>query len=80
VNLVVPHQANIRIIEACGRKLKIPMDQIAVTVDQWANTTAATIPTTLDWALEEGRVKPGDTVVLATFGAGFTWGSALLKA
>lgn len=80
VDLVVPHQANIRIIEACGRKLKIPMDQIAVTVDQWANTTAATIPTTLDWAITEGRVAPGSTVVLATFGAGFTWGSALLRA
>ena len=78
--LVVPHQANIRIIEACSRRLKVDMDRIAVTVDKWANTTAATIPTTLDWALEEGRVKPGDTIVFAAFGAGFTWGSALLRA
>ncbi len=79
VDIVVPHQANIRIIEACGRKLKIPMDRIAVTVDQWANTTAATIPTTLDWCLEHGRIPKGGNVVLATFGAGFTWGSALLR-
>jgi 3-oxoacyl-[acyl-carrier-protein] synthase III len=78
--LVVPHQANIRIIEACSRRLKVDMGRIAVTVDKWANTTAATIPTTLDWALQEGRVKSGDTVVFAAFGAGFTWGSALLRA
>ena len=80
VALVVPHQANIRIIEACGRRLKIDMARIAVSVDKWANTTAATIPTTLDLALQEGRVKPGDTVVFAAFGAGFTWGSVLLRA
>jgi 3-oxoacyl-[acyl-carrier-protein] synthase-3 len=80
VDLVVPHQANIRIIEACGRKVKVPMERIAVTVDRWANTTAATIPTTLDWCIEEGRVPPGGNIVLATFGAGFTWGSALLRA
>ncbi len=80
VALVVPHQANIRIIEACGRRLKVDMGRIAVSVDRWANTTAATIPTTLDLALEEGRIKPGDLVVFAAFGAGFTWGSALLRA
>ena len=82
VDLVVPHQANIRIIEACSRKLKIPMERIAVTVEHWANTTAATIPTTLDYVLTDqpGRIKPGDAVVLTTFGAGFTWGAALLRA
>lgn len=82
VDLVIPHQANIRIIEACSRKLKVPMERIAVTVDQWANTTAATIPTTLDWVLTDqpDRIKSGDTVVFTTFGAGFTWGSALLRA
>lgn len=79
VDLVVPHQANIRIITAAARRLGIPMERVAVTVDRWANTTAATIPTTLDLVLREGRVKPGDTVVLCTFGAGFTWGAALLQ-
>ncbi|MCP4869377.1 MAG: ketoacyl-ACP synthase III [Proteobacteria bacterium] len=79
IALFVPHQANIRIVEACGRRLKIPPEKLVVTVDRWANTTAATIPTSLDLALEEGRVKPGDKVVMATFGAGFTWGAALLQ-
>jgi 3-oxoacyl-[acyl-carrier-protein] synthase-3 len=76
---VVPHQANIRIIEACYRRLKMPADRVIITVAQWANTTAATIPTSLDFALREGKVQPGDKVVLATFGAGFTWGSVLLQ-
>jgi 3-oxoacyl-[acyl-carrier-protein] synthase-3 len=79
VALVVPHQANIRIIDAAARRLKIPKDRVMVTVEKWANTTAATIPTSLDLALEQGRVKPGDIVVLCTFGAGFTWGAALLQ-
>jgi len=79
VDLVVPHQANIRIIEACWKKLKIPKERVIVTVDRWANTTAATIPTSLDYALEQGRIQPGANVVFATFGAGFTWGSTLLK-
>ncbi|HCP44775.1 MAG TPA: 3-oxoacyl-ACP synthase [Deltaproteobacteria bacterium] len=79
IDLVVPHQANIRIIEACWKKLKIPKERVVVTVDQWANTTAATIPTSLDYALEEGLIQPGANVVFATFGAGFTWGSTLLK-
>ena len=79
VDLVVPHQANIRIIDAAARRLKIPKERVMVTVRNWANTTAATIPTTLDLAIEEGRVPPGSTVVLCTFGAGFTWGAALLR-
>ena len=79
VDLVVPHQANIRIIEACWKRLGISSDKVIVTVDQWANTTAATIPTSLDYALETGRIEPGSTVVFATFGAGFTWGSALVR-
>ena len=79
VKLFVPHQANIRILEACSRKLKVPFEKIMVTVDRWANTTAATIPTTLALALEEGRLEKGDYVVFATFGAGFTWGSTLVR-
>ena len=79
VDLVVPHQANIRIIEACWKRLGIPEERVMVSVGRWANTTAGTIPTTLDLAMEQGRISPGDTVVLATFGAGFTWGSVLLQ-
>jgi len=79
IKLFVPHQANIRILEACSRRLKVPFEKIMVTVDRWANTTAATIPTTLDLALEEGRVEKGDYVVFVTFGAGFTWGSTLVR-
>jgi 3-oxoacyl-[acyl-carrier-protein] synthase-3 len=79
IALFVPHQANIRILEACSRKLKVPIDKIMITIEKWANTTAATIPTTLDLALEQGRIKDGDYVVFATFGAGFTWGSTLLR-
>jgi len=79
IALFVPHQANIRIVEACGKRLKIPPEKVMVTVDRWANTTAATIPTSLDLALQEGRIQPGDKVVMATFGAGFTWGAALLQ-
>jgi 3-oxoacyl-[acyl-carrier-protein] synthase III len=79
VDLVVPHQANIRIIEACWKRLGIPKERVMVSVERWANTTAGTIPTTLDLAVEQGRISEGSTVVLATFGAGFTWGSALLQ-
>jgi 3-oxoacyl-[acyl-carrier-protein] synthase-3 len=79
VDLVVPHQANIRIIEACRTKLGLPPEKVVITVDRYANTTAATIPTSLDIAIEDGRIRPGSKVVLATFGAGFTWGTALLQ-
>ena len=79
VDLVVPHQANIRIIEACWKRLGIPEEKVMVSVERWANTTAGTIPTTLDLAHEQGRIADGDTVVLATFGAGFTWASVLLQ-
>ncbi len=79
VALFVPHQANIRIVDACGKRLGIPPEKVMATIGRWANTTAATIPTSLDLALEEGRIGPGDKVVMATFGAGFTWGSALLQ-
>lgn len=79
VALFVPHQANIRIVQACGKRIGIPPEKLMVTIDRWANTTAATIPTSLDLAIQEGRVQPGDKVVMATFGAGFTWGAALLQ-
>ncbi len=79
IDLFVPHQANLRIIEAARAKLKVPKDRVVLTIDRYANTTAATIPTALDIALEAGRLHPGDKVLFAAFGGGFTWGSSLLE-
>jgi len=79
VDLFIPHQANKRIIDACARRLKIDEARVVLTLDRWGNTTAATIPSSLDCALEEGRVHRGQHVVIATFGAGFTWGAGLIK-
>jgi 3-oxoacyl-[acyl-carrier-protein] synthase-3 len=77
--LLVPHQANIRIIEATAQRLRLPMSKVYVNIDRYGNTSAATIPIALDEAVREGRVGPGDLVLLDAFGAGFTWGSALLR-
>lgn len=79
VDWLVPHQANIRIMHSTARKLKLPMDKVVVTVDQHGNTSAASIPLALDYAVRAGQVKPGQTVLLEGVGGGFTWGSALLK-
>jgi 3-oxoacyl-[acyl-carrier-protein] synthase-3 len=79
VVLFVPHQANIRIIEAVRQRLGLSHEQVAVTIDRFGNTTSASIPSTLRVAYEEGRLKPGDLVVLCSFGAGFTWGATLLQ-
>lgn len=79
VDLFVPHQANTRIIEAARAKLKVPKDRLVLTIDRYANTTAATIPTSLDIAAEQGRMRPGDKVVMCSFGGGFTWGATLLE-
>ena len=79
VNWLVPHQANIRIIQATAKKLDMPMDHVVVTVDEHGNTSAASIPLALDIAVRDGRIVRGDTVFLEAFGGGFTWGSALLK-
>ncbi|RID99908.1 beta-ketoacyl-ACP synthase III [Simplicispira hankyongi] len=76
---MVPHQANIRIIQSTARKLKLPMEKVVVTVDQHGNTSAASIPLALDHAVRSGQVKPGQTVLLEGVGGGFTWGSVLLK-
>ena len=75
VALYVPHQANVRIIHAAMDRLRVPRDRVMVTIDRYANTTAASIPTALDIAYDEGRLKDGDRVLFATFGAGFTWGA-----
>jgi 3-oxoacyl-[acyl-carrier-protein] synthase-3 len=77
--LFVPHQANMRIMESAAKRLELPPEKMMVNIDKYANTTAGTIPTALDQAVREGRLKRGDRVILAAFGAGFTWGGALLR-
>ena len=79
IDWLVPHQANIRIIAATARKLRMPMERVIVTVDRHGNTSAASIPLALDVAVRDGRIRPNDTVLLEAFGGGFTWGSALMK-
>jgi 3-oxoacyl-[acyl-carrier-protein] synthase-3 len=79
VDLVVPHQANKRILDALAKRLEIPDHKIMVNVHKYGNTSAGTIPVALTEALEQGRVKPGDYVLMATFGAGLTWGAGLVK-
>lgn len=79
VVLYVPHQANLRIINSSVERLGLRPEQVAVNIDRYANTTAATIPTCLFEAHQEGRIRKGDLILLASFGAGFTWGSLLLR-
>jgi 3-oxoacyl-[acyl-carrier-protein] synthase-3 len=76
---LVPHQANIRIIQATARKLAMSMDRVVVTVDTHGNTSAASVPLALDVAVRDGRIKSGDLVLTEAFGGGFTWGSALFR-
>jgi 3-oxoacyl-[acyl-carrier-protein] synthase-3 len=76
---LVPHQANIRIIEATARKLQLPMDRVVVTVGEHGNTSAASVPLALDTAVRDGRIQRGDLLLLEAFGGGFTWGSALVR-
>jgi 3-oxoacyl-[acyl-carrier-protein] synthase-3 len=79
IDLVVPHQANIRIIEATAKHAGIPMEKVMVNLDRYGNTSAASIPIALDQALQEGRVKKGSLLLFVAFGAGFTWGSAVVR-
>ncbi len=76
---LVPHQANLRIIVAAAKKLDLPMERVVVTVDRHANTSSASIPLALDVAIRDGRIKRGELLLLEAFGAGFTWGSALVR-
>ena len=76
---VIPHQANLRILTFLARKLDIALEKVVVTVDQHANTSAASIPLALDIAVRDGRIKRGELLLLEAFGAGFTWGSTLLR-
>ena len=79
IDWLVPHQANIRIMQGTARKLKLPVDKMVVTVDQHGNTSAASIPLALDHAVRAGQITPGQTVLLEGVGGGFTWGAVLLK-
>ncbi|MEY6431020.1 beta-ketoacyl-ACP synthase III [Thioalkalicoccus limnaeus] len=76
---LVPHQANIRIIQATARKLNLPMERVVVTVGQHGNTSAASVPLAFDQAVRDGRIQRGQTVLMEAFGGGFTWGSILLR-
>ena len=79
IDWLVPHQANIRIINATARKLKMSTDHVVTTVQEHGNTSAASVPLALDCAVRDGRIKRGETLLLEAFGGGFTWGSALIK-
>lgn len=79
IDWVVPHQANARILDATARKLGISPDKVVVTVDRHANTSAASVPLALDTARRDGRIKPGDLVMLEAMGGGFTWGASLIR-
>ena len=79
IDWFVPHQANMRIIKAAAKKLDMPMERVIATVDEHANTSGASIPLALDQAVRDGRIKRGDTMLFAAFGAGFTWGTAMIK-
>ena len=78
IDWLVPHQANIRIMQSTARKLKLPMDKVIVTVDQHGNTSAASIPLALDHGVRTGQIKPGQNLLLEGVGGGFTWGAVLL--
>ena len=79
IDWLIPHQANLRIIAAAAKKLDLPMERVVVTVDEHANTSSASIPLALDVAVRDGRIKRGELLLFEAFGAGFTWGSALVR-
>jgi 3-oxoacyl-[acyl-carrier-protein] synthase-3 len=79
IDVLIPHQANVRIIEATAKHANVPMEKVYVNVDRYGNTSSASIPIALDEAIENGRVKEGTTALLVAFGAGFTWGSMVVR-
>ena len=79
IDWLVPHQANIRIIQATAKKLDMPMERVIVTVQEHGNTSTASVPLALDVGVRDGRIKRGDLLLLEAFGGGFTWGSALIR-
>jgi len=79
VTIMIPHQANVRIIQAVAKRLNMPMDKVYINLDKYGNTSAGTIPIAIDEAAREGRLKKGDIILMAAFGGGLTWGSALYR-
>jgi len=79
VSLFIPHQANLRIIEAAVKRVGLPMERVFVNVDRYGNTGAASVYVALEEAIAAGRVRPGDLVLLAAFGGGFAWGAVLIR-
>jgi len=79
IDWVVPHQANIRIIEATAKKLNMSMDKVITTIEEQGNTSAASIPLALDFGIKKNKIKPGHLILMEAFGGGFTWGSALIR-
>jgi 3-oxoacyl-[acyl-carrier-protein] synthase-3 len=79
IDLVVPHQANIRIMESIAKKLKLPMEKVMVTIDYYGNSSAATVPTAFDKARKMGKIQEGDTILTVAFGAGLTWASSVIQ-
>jgi 3-oxoacyl-[acyl-carrier-protein] synthase-3 len=79
IDVLIPHQANNRIIEATAKHANVPMEKVYVNVDRFGNTSSASIPIAIDEAIEKGRIRPGTTALLCAFGAGFTWGSMVIR-
>ena len=79
VDWLVPHQANVRIIEALAKRLNFPMERVVLTLQDHANTSAASIPLALDAAVRDGRIKQNDVVLMPAMGGGFTWGASLVR-
>lgn len=79
IDWLIPHQANLRIIQATAKRLEMPMDRVIVTVDRHGNTSSGSVPLALDYAVQSGRIKRGELMLLEAFGGGFTWGSALIR-
>ena len=79
IDWLIPHQANIRIMQGTAKKLGLPLEKMVVTVDEHGNTSAASIPLALDQAVRDGRVKPGQNVMMEGVGGGFTWGAVLAR-
>ena len=79
IKLVIPHQANIRIIDAIAKRLSVPKERVYINVNRFGNTSSASIPIALHEAYENGQIKENDIVLLVAFGGGFTWGSALIE-
>jgi 3-oxoacyl-[acyl-carrier-protein] synthase-3 len=79
INLFIPHQANVRIMEAVAKRLLLSPDRVLNNIEEYGNTSSASVPIGLDEAHRQGRIRPGDVVVVSAFGAGFCWGSAVLQ-